>query len=80
MLMFELDHGSRPTAGIVCGVLPVLTGGLVRPDADVVGLLLQSDPVPHAETPGHLARELNPARPVQRRVVACVQRGLGGPT
>jgi hypothetical protein len=39
-------------------------GRLVRPDADVVGLLLQLDPVSHAEAPGHLARELNPARAV----------------
>jgi hypothetical protein len=34
----------------------------------MVGLLLQFDPVPQAEAPGHLARELNPARPVQRRL------------
>jgi hypothetical protein len=51
-------------------------GGLVRPDADVVRLLLQFDPVAHAETPGHLARELDPARPVQGRVLARVQGGL----
>jgi hypothetical protein len=56
-------------------LLPFLIGGLVRPNADVVGLLLQLDPVPYADAPGHLARELNPARPVQRRVFACVQRG-----
>jgi hypothetical protein len=56
-------------------LLLFLIGGLVWPDADVVGFLLQFDPVPHAEAPGHLARELNPARPVQRRVLACVQRG-----
>jgi hypothetical protein len=42
----------------------------------VVGLLLQFDPVPNAEPPGHLARELNPARPVQRRVLASMQGGL----
>jgi hypothetical protein len=42
----------------------------------VVGLFLQLDPVTHAEAPGHLARELNPARPVQRRVLTRVQRGL----
>jgi len=29
-------------------LLPVLIGGLVRPDADVVGLLLQFDAAPHA--------------------------------
>jgi hypothetical protein len=34
----------------------------------MVGLLLQFDPVPQAEAPGHLARELNPARPVQCRL------------
>src|SRR6185437_4544050 len=56
-------------------LLPLPIGGLVRPDADVVGSLPQLDPVPHAETPGHVARELDPARPVQRRVFACVQRG-----
>ena len=54
----------------------VSIGGLVRPDADVVGLLLQFDPVPDAEAPGHRARELNPARAVQRRVLACVLCGL----
>ncbi len=54
-------------------LLPFLIGGLVRPDADVVGLLLQFDPFPHAEAPGHIAWELKPARPVQRRVLACVQ-------
>ena len=57
-------------------LLPFLIGGLVRPNANVVGLLLQLDPVPYADAPDHLARELNPARPVQPRVVACVQRGL----
>jgi hypothetical protein len=29
-------------------LLPFLVGGLVRPDADMVGLLLQFDPVPDA--------------------------------
>ena len=38
------------------GLLLVLVSGLVRPDADVVGLLLQFDPVSHGEAPGHLAR------------------------
>jgi CheY-like chemotaxis protein len=57
-------------------LLRFLIGGLVRPDADMVGLLGQFDPVPDAEAPGHLARELNPAGPVQRRVFPRVQRGL----
>jgi hypothetical protein len=35
----------------------------------VTGLLLQPDPVPHAELLGHLARQLNPAGPVQHRVL-----------
>src|SRR5580704_19367920 len=56
-------------------LVPFLIGGLVRPDADVVGLLGQFDPVPHAEPPDHLARQLSPAGPVQRRVLAGVQRG-----
>ena len=36
------------------------------------GLLLQPHPVPHAEFLGHLARQLDPAGPVQHRVLAGV--------
>jgi hypothetical protein len=56
-------------------LLLFLIGGLVRLDADVIGLVLQFDPMPHAEAPGHLARALDPARPVQGGVLA---RGLVG--
>jgi hypothetical protein len=52
--------------------------GLVRPDADVVGFLPQLDAVPHAEPLGHLARGLEPAGPVQHRVLAGVHGGLAG--
>jgi hypothetical protein len=53
---------------------PFLVSGLVRPGADVVGLLLQFNPVAHAQAPDHLTRELHPAGPVKRRVLADVQR------
>ena len=47
--------------------------GPVRPHADVVEVLVQPYPVPHAERLGHLPGKLHPAR-----AVGCVAKGFGG--
>jgi hypothetical protein len=55
-------------------VLAFLMVRVVWPDADVVGLLLQLDPVPHPQACDHLARELDAPGAVQRGVLTRVQR------
>src|ERR1700722_9374710 len=73
---------TAPTAGIGAGsaMVAVLLARFlrlrlrIRPDADVIGLGTQQDPVSHAERMEHLGGQLHPPGPVQHGVLDAADR------